>query len=73
MTIASTCMTIFRKCFLPEETIAIVPHQGYRKNDRQSVIAIKWLKWLSERDDLDIQHAKNGGEVGYYFCFLELT
>ena len=62
-TIASTCMTIFRKCFLDPETIAIVPHGGYRKNDQQSIIAIKWLKWLSETQQLDIQHARNGGEV----------
>ena len=27
------------------------------------MIAIKWLKWLSESEDLDIQHARNGREV----------
>ena len=63
ITIASTCMHIFRKRFLKEETIAIVPNGGYRTEEMQSAIAIKWLKWLSESEDLDIQHARNGHEV----------
>ena len=63
VTIASTCMHIFRKRFLKPETIAIVPHGGYRKNEMQSIVAIKWLKWLSHSEDLQIQHARNGGEV----------
>ena len=56
-------MHIFRKRFLKEKTIAIVPSGGYRTEEMQSVIAIKWLKWLSESEDLDIQHARNGREV----------
>ena len=28
-----------------------------------SVVAIKWLKWLSDSEQLNIQHARNGGEV----------
>ena len=57
-------MHVFRKRFLKPETIGIVPNGGYRTNERQSMIAIKWLKWLCEKDTtLDIQHAKNGGEV----------
>ena len=63
VTIPGTCMTIYRKRFLDPETIGIVPHQGYRRNDQQSAIAIKWIKWLSETQQLDIQHARNGGEV----------
>ena len=62
-TIASSCMDCYRRNFLKENTIGIVPAGGYRKNDKQSIIAIKWLKWLSEQNGLDIQHAKNGGEV----------
>lgn len=62
-TIASTCMEIFRRRFLKPNTIAVVPHLGYRKNDRHSIVAMKWLKWLSCKHVLDIQHALNGGEV----------
>ena len=56
-------MHIFRKRFLKKETIAIVPNGGYRTEEMQSAIAIKWLKWLSESEDLEIQHARNGREV----------
>ena len=33
-TIASTCMFVFRKCFLLPESIGIVPHGGYRRGDK---------------------------------------
>jgi hypothetical protein len=45
------------------QSLAIVPHGGYRRNDKHSVIAIKWIKHVSETEGLDIQHAENGGEV----------
>ena len=69
-TIASSCMDCYRRNFLKENTIGIVPAGGYRKNDKQSIIAIKWLKWLSEQNGLDIQHAKNGGEVCLLFVVV---
>ena len=62
-TIASTCMHVFRKCYLKPNTIAIVPHGGYRKKDKHSIMAIKWLKWLAHTEQLDIEHARNGGEA----------
>ena len=46
-----------------EEQIGIVPDGGYRKNDRHSLEAMVWLKWLSASEHIDIQHARNGGEV----------
>lgn len=36
---------------------------------RYSKIAIKWIKWESEKRQIRIQHAMNGGETlmgGYY-------
>lgn len=63
MTIASLCMHVYRKKFLPKNTIGIIPHRGYRANEKQSITAIKWLKWLSEKNNWDIQHARNGREV----------
>ena len=62
-TIPGVCMYLYQLLYMPEGKIAIVPHEGYRKNDRQSVIAIKWMKWISETENLSIQHARNGGEV----------
>jgi hypothetical protein len=73
ITIASACNLVFRRNFLREDTIGIVPDKGYRKEERQSIKAIKYLKWYSEEQDLDvkeqyIQHAHNEGEfrVGPY-------
>ena len=72
ITIASVCMHIFQHQFLKPETIGVVPHGGYRKNDIQSVIAIKWIKWISETENLDIQHARNGQEVYYYSVIMDI-
>ena len=68
VTIASACNKVFRKNFLKPNTIGIVPEGGYRRKERQSVMALKWLKWLSEQNNWDIQHARNRGEkrIGPY-------
>lgn len=57
-TVASMCMYIYRHNFLAEEKIAVVPSGGYRKHEKQSLVAIKWLKYISETHNLNIQHAK---------------
>jgi G:T-mismatch repair DNA endonuclease (very short patch repair protein) len=61
-TIASACNLVFRKLFLKPKTIGIVPSGGYRKMEKQSIVALKWLSWLNTTCDLDIQHRNNGGE-----------
>lgn len=43
--------------------IGIVPHGGYRKKDRHSITAIKWLKYIANQNNIRIRHALNGGEV----------
>jgi len=63
LTIASACKKVFRKLFLQPKTIGIIPYNGYRGTDKQSTMAIKWLQWLSEKDNLEIRHKLNGGEV----------
>ena len=63
VSIASLCMFVYRLNLMPENSIGIVPFLGYRKNERQSLIAIKWLKWLSHTTAVNIQHKMNGGEV----------
>ena len=67
-TIASTCMHAYRLNFMASKMLAIVPHGGYRRSEKQSIMAIKWLKWVSETEELDIQHARNGqeGKIGPY-------
>jgi len=60
ITLASVCQAIYRKEFLPENTIAI--HRE-TPTDNYSVKAIKWLKYISAKEKLNIRHACNGGEV----------
>jgi hypothetical protein len=43
VTIASTCLTVFKKNFLEEDTMGVVPPLGYRQRDIQSVEAMEWL------------------------------
>jgi hypothetical protein len=62
VTIASACMHVFRKNYLKPQSIGLVPHGGYRRRENQSDQALRWLKWLSESQDIRIQHARNGGE-----------
>lgn len=68
ITIASACNLVFRKNFLENETIAIIPPQGYRPSDKQSVMAYQWLYYLAYEKKLNIQHGRNFGEkhIGPY-------
>ncbi|KAL3080193.1 hypothetical protein niasHS_013865 [Heterodera schachtii] len=61
-TIASACMNIFRAMFMKENQLAIVPEAGYERNDRASILAIKYLDWRAKNEGLTIQHAGNGRE-----------
>ena len=40
-TIASSCNLVFRGCYLKPDTIGLIPPGGYRRHEKQSVIAIK--------------------------------
>ena len=61
-TIASACNKEFRTHHLKPNTIGLIPAGGYRRRERHSISAMKWLMWLSVKDGLDIQHALNGLE-----------
>lgn len=63
ITIASTCMLVFRRLFLQANQIGIIPPHGYRLTDRQSVMALKWLTWEAKQRNVRINHAGNGKEV----------
>ena len=59
-TIASTCMRIFQKNFLKPNTIGISPELGYRKHEKQSALAKRYLSYLAQTPDfanLKIQSA----------------
>ncbi len=61
LTIASACNLVFRKTFLQEDTITIIPPCGYKPENRHSVIAMKMLNWISQQDNIGIRHARNQG------------
>jgi len=60
ITIASVCQAIYRSEFLPENTIGVCSETPI---DNYSVKSIKWLKYISQTENVDIRHACNGGEV----------
>lgn len=62
-TIASACSRVFRKNFLIEKRIGIIPSGGYRWGEHQSVKAIAWLTWMERVLNCDISHAGNGREI----------
>ena len=62
LTIASACDLVFRKTFLKENTIAVISPCGYKPENKQSVIALKMLAWIAQRDNIAIRHARNHGE-----------
>jgi hypothetical protein len=50
ITLASACMRSYLRNFMPEDTIGIVPREGYRGRAVQSSKAKKWLWWLQHND-----------------------
>ena len=68
ITIASSCQLVFRRNFLQENTVGIIPTHGYNSEQKHSVNALSWVKYLSHKNGVKIQHARNGGEktIGPY-------
>lgn len=46
-TLAGTAMTVFTTNFMNEKQISVIPRNGYRFTDNQSIKALKWLEWES--------------------------
>ena len=67
LTIASACHEVYRTNFLKKDSIAVFQHDRQLKM-KQSNMAVKWLSYEMERNDIHIQHVRNGGEkrVGKY-------
>ena len=61
LTIASYCQEVYRTNFLKKDTIAVFNNDRQLKT-KQSNIAVKWLSYISEKEDIYIQHVRNGGE-----------
>ena len=63
LTIASYCQEVYRTNFLDKDTIAIFNNNRQWKI-KQSNVAVTWLSYISEKEDLYIEHVRNGGENG---------
>ena len=61
LTIASYCQEVYRTNFLKKDTIAVFNNHRQWKI-KQSNVAAKWLSYISEKEDLYIQHVRNSGE-----------
>ena len=61
LTIASYCQEVYRTNFLKKDTIAVFNNDRQLKV-KQSNVAVKWLSYISEKEDLSIHHVRNGGE-----------
>ena len=67
ITIASVCHEVYRTNYLEKDTIAVFNNNRQLKT-KQSNIAVKWLSWVAEKGEIDIEHVRNGGEkrIGKY-------
>ena len=58
----SVCHEVYRKIFMPENTIALLPAFGYQKHEASSFKAFLWLKYMSVKNNIQIKHSRNGME-----------
>ena len=67
LTIASYCHEVYRTNYLKKDTMAVFQHDHQLKM-KQSNMAVKWLSYEMEKNDIHIHHVRNGGEkrVGKY-------
>lgn len=56
-------MAVYTTMFLQEGEISIIPRNGYRFTDNQSLKTLKWLEWESFKSGIKILSAVNGREV----------
>ena len=61
VTVAGVCITIYRCNYMPSDTIGVV--KNVARGETYSKTSIAWLDWISQRDNIKIQHALTGGEV----------
>lgn len=63
MTIASACMRTYRIHHLQPESLALSPENGYERHEKQSVVALKYLKWYAKTYGVNVRHRDSpGGE-----------
>jgi hypothetical protein len=60
-TLASMCATIYKADYMPENTIAAVPPDGYFRIQNFSSKSLEWLEWLRVTKQIDLIHIGNSG------------
>ncbi|KAH7698902.1 hypothetical protein AAVH_34000, partial [Aphelenchoides avenae] len=59
----SAALSIFKKKYVKEKQLAIVPNNGYGRQERQSAKGMKFLKWFAHAHGIEVQHRDSeGGE-----------
>ena len=67
VTLAGACSVVYRKNYLKENTIGIIPVSGYRKADEHSLVFIEWYIYEEYKLETDkILHAGRGREYDNY-------
>ena len=61
LTMPACCHFVYRRNFMPEESIALIPAFGY-SHQSQSFKALLWMKYLASSKNINIQHCRNGNE-----------
>ncbi len=62
-TIASYCNLVYRKKYMKENSIGLIPENGYHPKQNTSKKAKRqWLKYIAEREKIHIIHAMNSEE-----------
>lgn len=51
-TFASTANLAFRRGFMPQDGVAIIPNLGYDPARQFSMEACRWLAWMSRDDQM---------------------
>ena len=73
ITLPSYINRVYRTYYMPKESIAMLPPQGYHIQNRpQSSIALAWMAWMKEKLGLTkLRTARDGGEVKFRGFWLD--
>ena len=62
MTLSQSASFVYRKLYMPKDSIAIIPPWGYKTARAYSNKGIVWIEYMSSILDSPALHARNGGE-----------
>ena len=68
VSIAGAAMSVYTRCYLQPNTIALISEGGYEKWAKASDKSLKMMSWIAKTRNIDVQHAGNGREhrIGKY-------